>query len=129
MIPTVIDTNNFLRFLLNDIPEQKKEFEKLIKKAIKSKKSLIVPQIVIFEINFTLEKYYHYPKEEIIEKLQSIISAPYFVVQDSSVFQMSIRLFSENNLSLADCFIFAYSKDNQADLFTFDENLKKLSKK
>ena len=124
----IVDTNPFLRFLLNDIPYQKKEFEKLLNQAKKSELTLLVPQIVIFEISFALEKYYQFSKEEIIDKLRSIVEAPYLEVADSHIFRNSIKLYSELDLSLVDCFLLAISKQKEVEVFTFDKNLQKLLK-
>lgn len=124
----IVDTNPFLRFLLNDVPHQKKEFEKLLNQAKKSQITLLVPQIVIFEINFALERYYQYPKEEIIIKLKSIIEAPYLEVADFQIFLDGLRLYSELNLSLVDCFLLTISEQQETELFTFDKNLQRLSK-
>lgn len=122
----VADTNAFLRFLLDDIPQQVKKFEKILKQAKKSEIIIIVPQIVIFELNFTLSKYYLLPKQEVINKLQSIIRTPYFKIQDIEIFRETIQLYSKSSLSLADCFIYYCSQTWKADLFTFDQHLKKL---
>ncbi len=124
----IVDTNPFLRFLLNDVPYQKKEFEKLLNQAKKSQITLLVPQIVIFEINFALEKYYQYPKEEIIIKLKSIIEAPYLEVADFQIFLDCLKFYSELNLSLVDCFLLTISEQQETELFTFDKNLQKLLK-
>lgn len=120
------DTNSFLRFLLNDIPEQKQAFETIVKQAKLKRISLIVPQIVIFEIEFTLEKFYKFPKEERVEKLESIINMKYFNIQNRILFIKALELFKKKNLDLADCFIFAYSQNKNSDLFTFDKALKRL---
>ena len=125
----VADTNVFLRFLLNDIPSQVKKFEKLLRQAKKSEIILIVPQIIIFELNFILDKYYHLPKYEIINKLQSILRTPYFKIQDIEIFRNAIKLYSKSNLSLADCFIYYSSKGWEAELFTFDKDLQKFDRR
>lgn len=122
----VADTNVFLRFLLDDIPQQVKKFEKILKQAKKSEIILIIPQIIIFELNFTLSKYYLLPKQDIIKKLQLIIRTPYFKIQDIEIFREAIQLYSKSDLSLADCFIYYYSEAWKADLFTFDKDLAKL---
>lgn len=122
----VADTNAFLRFLLDDIPQQVKKFEKILKQAKKSEIILIVPQIIIFELNFTLSKYYLFPKQDIVSKLQLIIRTPYFKIQDIEIFREAIQLYSKSNLSLADCFIYYCSQAWKADLFTFDQKLAKL---
>ncbi len=121
-----VDANAFLRFFLNDIPKQRKEVENLLRKAQQRKVILNVPQIVIFEINYTLQKYYKLPKEEIVDKLQTIVEAPYLTVQDSDTLRSAIKLYSANNLSLADCFLYSKSLEGESELFTFDKNLQKL---
>lgn len=122
----VADTNAFLRFLLDDIPQQVKKFEKILEQAKKSEIILIVPQIIIFELNFTLSKYYLLPKQDIINKLQSIIRTPYFKIQDIEIFRDAIQLYSKSSLSLVDCFIYYCSKVWEANLFTFDQKLAKI---
>ena len=122
----VADTNAFLRFLLDDIPEQVKKFEKILKQAQKSEITLVVPQIIIFELNFILSKYYLFEKQNVIEKLQSIIKTPYFKIQDIEIFREAMNLYSKSEVSLADCFIYYCSQAWKADLFTFDKNLEKI---
>lgn len=122
----IADTNAFLRFLLNDIPEQVKRFESLLKKARKSEITLFIPQIVIFELDFTLSKYYLLPKQDVVRKLQSIIKTPYFKIQDTEIFREAIKLYSETKLSLPDCFIYCLAQNSKAEIFSFDKKLKRL---
>lgn len=126
MKKVIADTNAFLRFLLNDVPSQKNKFEELLKLAKNSKITLIIPQILIFELDFILDKYYNFSKEEIVDKLWSIIGTPYLKVQDSDIFQDALLLYSKSNFSLVDCFLYSDVKKERAELFTFDKNLQKL---
>lgn len=122
----IIDTNALLRFLLGDIPDQKVLVEKLLRRAKKSEIVIIVPEIVIFELYFALLKYYHFKKEEIINVLQSVVSADYLQAESKEVFLSALILYKANTISLADCFLAAYAKKEKADLFTFDRHLQKL---
>lgn len=124
----IIDANAFLRFLLDDIPEQKKAFEELIQKAKHKEVVLFVPQIVIFEIDFILEKYYQFSKEAIINKLKSIISTSYMEVQDREYFKRAIELYDQESISFADCFLLSKAEIEKADIFTFDRKIKNLQK-
>ena len=121
-----VDANAFLRFFLNDIPKQKKEFESLLNQAKESKVKWMGPQIVIFEINFILQKYYEFQKEDIIDKLQTIVEAPYLQISEVDVLRASLKLYSKSNLSLTDCFIYCSAENSNAELFTFDKKLKRL---
>lgn len=123
----IIDTNALLRFLLNDIPDQKKSVEKLLQRAKKGQAEITVPQIVIFELHFILDKYYHFEKEKIISTLQSVVSTDYLQTESKEVFLQALIIYKTTTISLADCFLVAYSKREKAEVFTFDKNLQKLS--
>lgn len=125
----LFDTNSLLRFLLNDIQEQADKTAQMVLKAKKGKAKIIIPQIVIFEIYFALEKFYKLTKEEIINQLEPMILASYFSIEEQDLFIEAIKLFKENNLDLVDCFLFAKGKSQGFELFTFDKKLKNLYKK
>lgn len=122
-----IDTNAILRFLLNDIPQQKNIVENLLKQAKKGEIKLTVIQIVIFELDFILRKYYHFSKEEVIEKLESIVGTDYLNVESKEVFIPALELYSNSVVSLVDCFLVCKAKNKNAQIFTFDKDLKKLA--
>ena len=120
----IIDTNSILRFLLDDIPEQNAEVQKLFQQAKKTNLEIIVSEIVIFEINFILEKYYRFRKEEIIEKLGIIVSSNYLNIESREIFTSALKLYRENNISLVDCFLLVKAEIEEAELFTFDDKMK-----
>ncbi len=126
MIDLVVDANIFLRFLLKDIPKQYLEAEKLFRRAKAGEITLIVPQIVVFEIAFALDKFYGFPKKEVIDKLKSLVDMEYFLIQDKQVFQGALKIFAVNNISLVDCFLIYFTDSKQAKLMTFDKKLNKI---
>lgn len=124
----VIDTNAFLRLLLNDIPKQADQVEQLILQARRGQVKIIVPQIILFEIDFILRKYYGFGKKEIVGKLQSLVLASYFVIESRDIFQKALFLYSENTISFVDCFLVAKSRIEEVNIFTFDKDLNKLTR-
>lgn len=127
MKSVVVDTNAFLRLLLNDVPQQASQVKHLIRQAKKEQVRIIIPQIVLFEIDFILRKYYNFEKQEVIEKLKSLLSASYFIIEAVNTFQNALSLYEENNVSFVDCFLISKAEAEEAYLFTFDQKLKKLS--
>ncbi|NTU46093.1 type II toxin-antitoxin system VapC family toxin [Candidatus Roizmanbacteria bacterium] len=119
----IIDTNVILRFLLNDVPEQKIICETLFKKAKNSECIIIIPQIVIFELHFILDKYYHINKEKIVETIKSLISTPYIEVESREVFLSTLTLYETASTSFVDCFLLNNAETQEAELFTFDKKL------
>jgi len=129
MLKTVIiDTNIFLRFILNDIPKDAEKAEVLFEKAKKKTLKIIVPQIVIFEIHFTLDKYYQFEKEKVVGVLANLVSSEYLDVQDGVTFLSAIVIFRDKNISFVDSFLIALSKKYSAELITYDKKLKKSDK-
>lgn len=122
----VLDTNVVLRFLMDDIADQTEKATDLFTKAKSKKLDVFVPQIVIFEIFFALDKYYKFPKDQVINKLGTILATSYLHIQDKMVFQETLELFKRKNIDFVDCFLICQSKAKESDLFTFDKDLQKL---
>lgn len=126
MTTLVVDTNIFLRFLLKDIPKQYNESEKLFKEAKGEKVELVVPQIVVFEVEFALSKYYHFLRGEIVDKVRSLINTQYLQIQDKEIFLGAVELYRRSTVSFTDCFLIAKAKLLGAEIFSFDKDLNKL---
>lgn len=122
----LLDTNVFLRFLLSDVPQLALEAENYFKKAKQGRILLSLPQIVVFEIAFALEKEYKFKRSKIVEHLKPLLTAPYIEVEDRNLFLEAMDLYEEKSLSLVDVFLFYKAKDANAEVLSFDKRLKKL---
>lgn len=125
----ILDTNAFLRFLLDDIPSQHKKVKRLLLKAHKSEYEIIIPEIVVFEIAFSLDKYYGYKKSQIVAILGSIISARYLKTESKNIFIEALGLYGKENIEFVDCFLLVKSIENKHKLFSFDKKLNRLYEK
>src|SRR3989344_5136999 len=122
----IVDTNVFLRFLLGDIPSQKKEAENLFKMAQKGSIKIIVPQIIIFEIEFILRKYYRFPVADISSKIKSLLNAEYFQISERLLFLKSLEIYQSKNISFADSFLVSFAELEGFELYSFDKKLLKI---
>ena len=121
----LVDTNVFLRFLLKDIPKQYERSRLLFKRAKEGKIKLFVPQIVIFEVHFALEKYYGFKKKDVIDKLGSLLSSNYFQIDSKEGFLGALELYKTSNTNFVDCFLTSQAKIEDLEIFSFDKRLKK----
>ena len=121
----IVDTNVFLRFLLEDIPSQKKEAENLFRKAQKGSIEIIVPQIIIFEIEFILRKYYKFPVAVISSKIKSLLNAEFFQISERTLFLKSLEIHQSKNISFVDSFLISFAELEDLELFSFDKKLLK----
>ncbi|OGM26376.1 hypothetical protein A3D00_04430 [Candidatus Woesebacteria bacterium RIFCSPHIGHO2_02_FULL_38_9] len=119
----ILDTNVLLRFLLRDVEEHFKKARALFLEADGEKVKLIIPQIVVFEIQFALEKFYALKKREAIEKIESFISAKNFEIESNQVFKEAVEIYKEKNLSFVDCFLIAKGRLENTPVFSFDRKL------
>ncbi len=124
----IVDANIFLRLFIPEDKELSSKASEFLKKAKDGKISLLVPQIIIFEVNYSLQKYYHFEKESIIEALSSIVSASYFNVESREMFMEALKIYENNNIDFTDCFLAARKKMEDVELFTFDKKLQKYAK-
>ena len=115
---TFVDTNYFLRFLLQDIEDQHREAKNLFLLAVESGEKLLSSTVVFFEVFWVLRS--TYGKDKQILKLNVEFSEHRILVE-------SVKIFKKVNLSLEDCYNLVFARSRQVKSFkTFDKNLLKI---
>ncbi len=122
-----IDTNIIIRFLQADHPELSPRAREIIQRAEFGKYQIYVDEIMIAETVWVLSSHYKWPKQEVIEKLQQLISCKWAINPRKGLINRVFRLYSKTNLSYIDCWLTEVSKTNKLKLETFDKELQKRS--
>ena len=104
MTKVFVDTNVFLRFLTNDDPVKAKRVETLFRQAIQGKIQLIASLLVIAEIVWTLESFYHLSKEDIASKVETILNTPNLICPEAEMILMALDLYVQGNMDFIDAF-------------------------
>jgi predicted nucleic-acid-binding protein len=99
-----IDTNPFIRFLTNDIPEQAEAVENLLQRAAGGECALVTNSMVVAEIVWTLASFYHLPKTEIKDKVLAIVNTPGLEIPEDDLVIQAITWYTEKNVDFADAF-------------------------
>lgn len=121
-----VDTNYFLRYLVQDNPKQQRIVEDLLLKAAKGKIELCTSSLVIFEIYWVLNSFYQLEKEDIITLLYRILNLKFINLPSRTRLIESLELYQKNSFSLEDAHHLIYAKSKKAKGFaTFDQKLKK----
>ena len=128
MITYLVDTNIFLRPLLNDVPSQTSAAKKLIKKAKEGKIKFVTSQIIVFEVIFALSKYYGFEKSRVVQALDHIVSSDYFNLESRKTFVDALEIYKNENLDFTDCFLIAKARIEGQEILTFDKKLQKYAK-
>ena len=116
------DTNLFLRYLTNDLPAQADQVEKLLHRAAKGQVTLITTGLVVAEIVWTLESYYHLSKKDIQAKVLAILNTDGLNVTDSDLVLQAVGVFAGKNVDFIDAYNAAWMlKHNVNTVYTFDQ--------
>ena len=117
-----VDTNVFMRYLLNDNPEHADRVEKLLDKAEKGEIRLVTGPPVFFELAWTLKSFYEMNKNEIYTCLLSIAGIPGLDVTDINVITESLEVYKEQSADFSDAYISVLSKQLNTDgVVTFNK--------
>ncbi|MBU0974988.1 PIN domain-containing protein [Patescibacteria group bacterium] len=124
-----VDTNYFLRFFLDDNQKQTEVVRELFEKGSQDEVDLRSSIVVFLEVYWVLKSFYSFPKSQITELLGAMLKMDFIKFDDEKIMLQAIKLFSDNNLNLEDCFHLAYVLENNGEdkkLATFDKRLKKV---
>ncbi len=123
----IVDTNVFLRFLLEDHPKYFKLAKKHFSQAQKKEIGLILIPEVVLEINYVLRKVYSFTREETASVLIKIIKSPDLDVKEREVLIEAIEKYQKKNVDLTDLYIFETARKEKVKILSFDKDFKKIS--
>ncbi len=125
-----IDTNYFLRFLINDVPDQAESVSDFFKDSLRDNTELFTSELVIFELCWVLQSSLGKKKSELIVILKKILDMSFIVLEKREYLQEALVLFADTTLEFEDCYNLAIAKHKKAKKFaTFDKKLQKVIKR
>lgn len=116
----MIDTNILLDWLLDRDANRTKSIDKLFAVT----KELQVPDVILVELAFALEKFYELPRNLVSDNLHKVIDEPIFNC-NRTLFQRALTEYSEHpSWSFLDCYLLNYAElQNALPVWTFDKKL------
>jgi predicted nucleic acid-binding protein len=123
----LIDTNVIVRLLVNDHPAHFEQARKLFALAERGDKSVLVLPMIVAETIFILQSVYKQPRQSIASSLEVFLSQRWIGVEERSVLLSALRDFGQGQ-AFVDACLLAWTKEHEADLFTFDKKLLKSSR-
>jgi predicted nucleic acid-binding protein len=122
-----VDTNIFLRFLLNDDPQKADACEELFRKAIAGKESLLTSDMVVAEIIWVLESYYELEKQDIREKLEKILNTQNLHCPNRGIIINALSLYVEKNIDYIDSYnAYLLSIHKMSEIYSYDKHFDRL---
>ncbi|MBC7080608.1 MAG: PIN domain-containing protein [Methanothrix sp.] len=122
MMRCFVDTNVFLRYLTDDVPEQASHVEDLLRKAKNGELTLVTSALVVAEIVWTLESYYGLPKDTVANKVTAILNTPGLEVEHAHLIAEAVVLYAAENVDYADAFNACWMREHGIRrAYTFDQ--------
>jgi Predicted nucleic-acid-binding protein, contains PIN domain len=117
-----IDTNPFIRYLTNDIPELAQKVENLLEKARKGQIKLITNELIIAEIVWVLESVYDLTKDQIYELLQGIFNTHNLEIPNKMILKEASEVYKDKNIDFIDAYTVCYMRaKGYKTLISFDK--------
>ncbi|MCF8053422.1 MAG: type II toxin-antitoxin system VapC family toxin [Desulfobacterales bacterium] len=119
---TFLDTNIMIRFLTNDDPAKADRVDRLLHEAAAGSVLLVTADIVIAELVWVLESFYHLGRKAIREKVEAILATPGLEVVNGKLVERAIALYSDFKVDFIDGYIVALmEKLDISGIYSFDK--------
>jgi len=98
------DTNVFLRYLTDDVPDQADAVQRLLQQAASNRIALHTSSLGMAEIVWTLESYYDLPRDEIRNRILAVLNTPGLHVENADLVAQAVSAYAALNVDFVDAF-------------------------
>ena len=121
MTTRYLDSNVILRYLLDE--SQASSIEKILK----GKEKLVVLDIVFAEVVWTLNRFYKWKKERIVEVASSLLELDSIKV-NKSLLSKSLKIYRDQNVKYTDAYIAASMLVKEGrSIYSYDKHFDRIS--
>lgn len=118
----LIDANLIIRYLTIDDRKKALAVKRLLES---SQEELLLPDVILAEIVWTLASFYKFEKKDVVEKLQALL------LMDSircnyNLLQRSLVLYKSHNISFIDSYLSAYAIEKELGIYSYDKDIDKV---
>lgn len=99
-----VDTNIFLRFMVNDIPQQADACAALFRKVVAGEEALYITDMIVAEIVWVLESYYELSSGEVRTKVEKILNTPNLTCDNKEIIIRALALYDEKRIDYIDAY-------------------------
>jgi predicted nucleic acid-binding protein len=122
-----VDTNIFLRFLVNNDPEKADACEALFRKAISGEQDLVTSEMVIAEIVWVLESYYELEKSAIQERVEKILNTKNLTCPNADIIISALAFYVEKNVDYIDAYsALVMKRDEISTMYSYDTHFDRI---
>lgn len=116
----VLDTNVLLDWLL----ERSETRTKKIRRLFSNNRQFVIPDLVVVELAWVLEKHYRFPREAVLINLAKVLDEPLFNCHRTLFSRALVDYADHSALSFLDACLIHYAElQDNLPLWTFDQKL------
>lgn len=120
------DTNVLLRLLLNDDAQQARKAQALLEQAVSRSDRVLLPDIVLCEVEWVLGSVYDVPKARISATLRHLLEADEFAFLNRAAVATALNAYENGSAEFSDYLIGATAaRAGAATTYTFDRALRR----
>ena len=122
-----VDANVILRLFINDPPEMAEQAQKLFARVDAGEIRLVVAEVVVAEVVWVMQSFYHYPPAAISSILQNFLIHEGLVCENKSRLLIALSLFASKNIDLIDALVSVQmNQEGIAEIYSFDQHFERL---
>lgn len=120
-VPLFVDTNVFLRFLTNDVPDQASAVERLFLRAADGLLQLVTNTMVLAEIVWVLESYYRLSRPQVVERVMAVAFMDGLMMPESDIVADALFAYADSDVDFVDAYNAGWMKSRGLErVATFD---------
>ena len=122
-----VDSNIFMRWLLNDDKEQADAIAALVRKFEKGGERLWASDTVIAEVVWVLESVYDVSPKDVSQYIESLLDVQTFEFENRERLLRAVELYRAHSVDFIDCYIVASAKDKGiSTVVSYDRDFRKM---
>ena len=123
----VLDANVVLRFFLQDNPRQSAATVALFTKAERGDVALFLPDVIVAEVTFVMEKVYRRNRMQIADALLDLIQNSGISLQSPAVLTDALLRYRAHTIDFPDALVAAMAATKGIPAISFDRDLDKFN--
>lgn len=124
----LLDTNILLHYLTRDDPDRAAAALALLTRVERGQERVATSPLVIFETIFTLQKRYHFPKNEIRQAMTDLISMRGLQLPNKAQWIDALDLFVSQNIPFVDAYNAVYMRSRGLnEIYSWDGDFDKIA--
>lgn len=122
-----VDANVIIRFLTHDEPHQSPRCDALFERVSKERETVVVSEIVVADVVWTLYSYYKLSKEQIREYVSMLLLQPSVHLPDKVRILEALSLFANENIDFSDALMATHMKARGLEeVYSYDRDFDRI---